>query len=85
MTSKYKQIQKRLTEKGLPHGIAVLLHGAPGCGKTESVYQIAKVTNRKIYHVDISQTKSCWFGESEKKIQEIFDNYKLLDNFDFDS
>jgi SpoVK/Ycf46/Vps4 family AAA+-type ATPase len=26
--------------------------------------------------VDISQTKSMWFGESEKKIKEIFSNYK---------
>jgi SpoVK/Ycf46/Vps4 family AAA+-type ATPase len=28
--------------------------------------------------VDISQTKSCWFGESEKKIKEIFDKYRQL-------
>jgi SpoVK/Ycf46/Vps4 family AAA+-type ATPase len=26
--------------------------------------------------VDISATKSCWYGESEKKIKEIFDNYR---------
>ncbi|MDR1719818.1 MAG: ATP-binding protein, partial [Dysgonamonadaceae bacterium] len=39
-------------------------------------YQIARATGRDIYMVDISQTKSCWFGESEKKIKEVFEQYK---------
>ena len=76
--SKFCRIQKKLTEKGLPCGIAVLLHGAPGCGKTETVYQLAKKTGRSIMQVDISATKSAWFGESEKKIKEIFTDYKEL-------
>lgn len=71
-------MQKRLEEKALPKGVAVLLYGAPGTGKTESVYQLAKFTNRKIYHVDISQTKSMWFGESEKIIKQVFVKYKNL-------
>ena len=66
------------TEKGLPCGIAVLLHGTPGCGKTETVYQLAKKTGRSIMQVDISATKSAWFGESEKKIKEVFTDYKEL-------
>ena len=73
-----KSIQERLCEKGLPKGIAVLLYGAPGTGKTESVYQIAKTTGRLILHVDISSAKSCWFGESEKIVKKIFINYKNL-------
>lgn len=72
------QIQNRLVEKGMPKGISVLLYGAPGTGKTESVYQIAKATGRKILHVDISASKSCWFGESEKIIKKIFTDYKDL-------
>ena len=71
-------MQKRLEAKGLPKGIAVLLYGAAGTGKTESVYQIAKATNRRIYHVDISETKSMWFGESEKLIKRVFVNYRNL-------
>ena len=71
-------IQKRLVERGFPKGITVLLYGAPGTGKTESVYQIAKKTGRKILHVDISSSKSCWFGESEKIIKMIFTDYKNL-------
>lgn len=77
-TENFINIQKSLKNKGFPTGICILLYGSPGTGKTESVYQIAKTTNRQIFHVDISQTKSCWFGESEKKIQEIFDNYKRM-------
>ncbi|MCR5621335.1 MAG: ATP-binding protein, partial [Treponema sp.] len=71
-------IQERLAGKGLPKGIAVLLYGAPGTGKTESVYQIARETGREILHVDISKSKSCWFGESEKIIKRIFTDYKQM-------
>ena len=44
----FVQIQNRLTEKGMNKGVAVLLYGAPGTGKTESAFQIAKATGRKI-------------------------------------
>lgn len=71
-------MQKRLESKGLPKGVAVLLYGAPGTGKTETVYQLAKKTSRKILHVDISESKSMWFGESEKIVKKIFTNYRKL-------
>ncbi len=69
-------IQKRLKERNMPVGVAVLLYGAPGTGKTETVYQIAKKTGRAIVHVDISETKSCWFGDSEKLIKKVFSDYR---------
>ncbi len=71
-----KNIQTRLKDEGLPVGVAVLLYGAPGTGKTESVMQIAKETGRSIVHVDISEAKSAWFGESEKRIKKIFISYR---------
>lgn len=74
----FRQTQKRLEEKHLPKGIAALLHGAPGTGKTEVVKQIAKDTNREIMKVDISQSKSMWFGESEKVVKKIFTDYKAF-------
>ena len=76
--SNYNRIKNRLKSNGLPCGIAVMLYGEPGCGKTESVYQLAKKTGRAIMHVDISQTKSCWVGESEKLVKKIFTDYKAL-------
>ena len=51
-------------------------NGSPGTGKTESVYQLARQSGRDIMQVDISETKSMWFGESEKRIKEIFDRYR---------
>ncbi|MDR2382982.1 MAG: ATP-binding protein, partial [Prevotellaceae bacterium] len=71
-------VQKRLKEKDMRIGFACLFHGAPGTGKTETVYQIARQTGRNIYLVDISETKSMWFGESEKKIKAVFEKYQSL-------
>jgi hypothetical protein len=74
----YKGLCERLEKNNLPKGIAVLLYGKPGTGKTESVMQIAKATGRDIMHVDISATKSCWFGESEKLIKKVFTDYRRI-------
>jgi len=74
----FVNVQKRLKDKGMRTGFACLFYGAPGTGKTETVYQIARQTGRNIFMVDISETKSMWFGESEKRIKEIFEKYRTL-------
>lgn len=71
-------LQNRLSERSLPTGVAAIFYGAPGTGKTELVKQIAKETGRSIMHVDISQTKSCWVGDSEKRVKDIFVRYRRL-------
>jgi hypothetical protein len=71
----FANVQKRLEDSGMRKGFACLFHGAPGTGKTETAYQIARSTNRDIMLVDISETKSMWFGESEKKIKAVFERY----------
>ncbi|MCF8367328.1 MAG: ATP-binding protein [Bacteroidales bacterium] len=38
--------------------------------------KIAKETNRALMKVEISQSKSMWYGESEKIIKQIFTDYK---------
>ena len=76
--SNYRSLCQRLKSKQLPTGIAVLLYGQPGTGKTESVMQIARATGRSVMHVDISATKTCWFGESEKLIKGVFTQYRRL-------
>ena len=73
---KLKGIQHRPKDGGVQVDGTVLLYGAPGTGKTESVMQIAKETGRSIIHVDISEAKSAWFGESEKRIKKIFTSYR---------
>jgi SpoVK/Ycf46/Vps4 family AAA+-type ATPase len=57
-------------------GFACLFYGPPGTGKTETVYQIARQTNRDIMAVNLAETKSMWYGESEKKIKALFDRYR---------
>ena len=72
----FHKTQERLTEKGMRKGFACLFSGGPGTGKTETAYQIARETKRNIMMVDISETKSMWYGESEKKIKRTFDSYR---------
>lgn len=78
----YQKVKNRMQEKGMQAGITALFFGAPGTGKTECVLQFAKKFKRNVIHVDISETKSMWFGQSEKLIKRIFSQYKeqLLDS-----
>ncbi len=73
----HTSLVQRMKEAGMRTGIAVLLYGPPGTGKTESVYQLARKTGRDIHMISISETKSMWFGESEKLIKRVFDEYRI--------
>jgi hypothetical protein len=72
----FKSIQKRLNDSGMRTGFACIFSGPPGTGKTETAYQIARETGRDIMLVDISETKSMWFGGSEKRIKAVFNRYR---------
>lgn len=52
-----------------------MLHGAPGTGKTETVLQLARQSGRELFRVEISESKSKWYGESEKIFKRIFTKY----------
>jgi len=78
MNENFTSLQDRLTNMSLSKGVACIFYGCPGTGKTETVYQVAKRTGRDILLVDISQSKSMWFGESEKRVKEIFEMYKKI-------
>lgn len=73
---RFAEIQQRLAAGGMRKGFACLFYGAPGTGKTETVYQLARRTGRDLMVVDVSQIKSCWVGESEKNIKRAFDRYR---------
>lgn len=74
----FESLQNRLKEKGLPTGIAAIFYGTPGIGKTESVYQLAKASGRDVMQVDISEMKTCWYGESQKLVKGVFRKYERL-------
>lgn len=72
----FNGIRVRMKDKGLRSGFTCLFYGSPGTGKTETVYQIARESGRDLFIVDVSQIKSCWVGDSEKNIKDVFDNYR---------
>jgi SpoVK/Ycf46/Vps4 family AAA+-type ATPase len=74
--SHYKEIHSRMKDSGFRCGFTCLFYGAPGTGKTETVLQLGRQTGRDIVQVNLSQIKSCWVGESEKNIKNIFDAYR---------
>lgn len=74
----FSDIQQRLADKGMRTGVAVLLSGGPGTGKTETVRQIARETGRDLLMIDISQVKDKFVGESEKNTKAIFERYNRL-------
>lgn len=76
--SRFRTYRRELKRNKLSGGITAIFFGAPGTGKTEAVYQAARKSGRDIMMVDLSQTKSKWFGESEKVVKKIFDDYSAL-------
>jgi hypothetical protein len=77
MPDRYNEIRERMKNNGFRSGFACLFYGAPGTGKTETVYQLARQTGRSIMAVNVPDIKSKWVGESEKNIKEVFDRYRL--------
>lgn len=77
---KLEAIQNRLTEKSMPKGVCIMLYGDSGTGKTETVFQLAKKTNRAIFHVDIGSVISCWHGGTERNLSDLFEKYERLCN-----
>ena len=75
---RFKDIQKRLKEANMRTGFTCLFYGSPGTGKTETVLQLSRKTGRPIFQVNISDLKSKWVGESEKKIQGLFSKYEAM-------
>lgn len=67
---------KRMEEKEMKGGLTILLYGAPGTGKTESVLQLARKNNRIVLMADASAIRSKWVGETEKNIKKLFKEYK---------
>lgn len=75
---RFKDIQQRLKEVNMRTGFTCLFYGSPGTGKTETVLQLSRKTGRPIFQVNISDLKSKWVGESEKKIQGLFSKYEAM-------
>ena len=55
-----------------------LFYGAPGSGKTETVYQIARILNRDILAVPFEQLVDSRLGETAKNVSLLFDEINHL-------
>ncbi len=72
-----KKVLRRLKSSSLRCGFACLFHGGPGTGKTETVLQLAKMSGRDVFQVDMSQLRSKWYGESERLVKGVFNDYRM--------
>ena len=74
----YAKIHDRLVQNGMRTGFACLFYGSPGTGKTEAALQLARMTGRGIYQVNMANIRSKWVGESEKNVKGIFSQYQSI-------
>ena len=71
-----KKVFSSMREKGLRTGMICLFYGDPGTGKTETVYQMARRTGRKILEADVAKLRNCYVGETEKNMRALFADYR---------
>ncbi len=70
---KYEDIYKAFKRDS---GGGILLYGAPGTGKTMIAKAIANEIDAKFFSLKCSDIACKWYGESERKIKNIFDEAK---------
>ncbi|HEX2927588.1 MAG TPA: ATP-binding protein, partial [Ruminiclostridium sp.] len=58
-------------------GLSILFSGPPGTGKTMAAQVVAKELQLELYKVDISKLVSKYIGDTEKNLEEIFDEAQL--------
>ncbi|MFO0728305.1 MAG: ATP-binding protein [Myxococcota bacterium] len=59
---------------GMTLGGGLLLYGPPGCGKTHIARAMAGEIGARFISIGLSDVLDMWFGESERKLHELFEN-----------
>lgn len=72
----YRRYLDSLPAGSRMRGLTVLLHGAPGTGKTELALQLARKSKRALFRIDVSQVMSKWVGDSEKNLRAKLREYR---------
>jgi len=65
------ELQKKFGKK-VSGGL--ILYGPPGCGKTFLARAVAGEIGARFINISLLDVLDMWFGESEKKIHELFEN-----------
>lgn len=76
-TENLVKVYDRMAANGFKKGFTCLFYGAPGTGKTETVYQLARKSGRKILPVSIDQIRDKYVGETEKRMKAVFERYRI--------
>lgn len=77
-----------LSKYGLSADNKILFHGASGCGKTSTAKAIAKVLDKPIFIMNLSNLVNSRIGETSKNLKAVFDKAQrekavlFLDEFD---
>jgi hypothetical protein len=77
MPQKFAEFQAGFPTHAKMKGLTMLFHGGPGSGKSEMVLQICRKTKRPLMKIDVTDFQSKWVGESERKLKQIFTDYKI--------
>lgn len=72
----YRDTIQRVKDISSQNGITIILHGAPGTGKTEWVKQLALKSDRAILKVEMANIRDMYVGQSERNLKGIFTTYK---------
>jgi hypothetical protein len=67
-----------MRSQGFLPGLTVLISGSPGTGKTEYCRQLALKTKRDILCFEATKARSKWYGETERNIKAVFDEYRFF-------
>ena len=76
MPQKFAEFQASFPKNAKMKGLTMLFHGGPGSGKTETVLQLCRKTKRPLMKIEVTDFQSKWVGESERKLKQIFTDYK---------
>jgi AAA+ superfamily predicted ATPase len=72
----FSTYRKRFQKESEFSGVTILLSGMPGTGKTELARQLARESGRELLLFNVSEQRDMYYGESEKKIKQLFEFYK---------
>jgi hypothetical protein len=76
MPQKFAEFQASFPKNAKMKGLTMLFFGGPGSGKTETVLQLCRKTKRPLMKIEVTDFQSKWVGESERKLKQIFTDYK---------
>lgn len=78
VSERFDEILASLKRDGLSGACNILLHGAPGTGKTELAMQLARESGRDLYIVDASKIHEGLVGDGERNVRELFSKFRHL-------